>query len=333
MATSVATVFHSAADGEQFTASAWRLGAASKATVTSGWADALKARSGIQPGAGTPLDVVQLVSPAMQVTVKKGTVLQQSTSALGGVYSHSLTSDTALDIATAHASNPRLDVLVATVFDDGTSASNTKIEVLTGTAAASPSLPAALTSPPANTHYFPLAQVRVEAAVTSIVTAKITKPGVVALGLTMGQFTAAPGGTILGQRRLWIGQRTTIDTIAANGTPGNVMSVTLPYADLLPGVYDAHFYGFGRVNGSVGSGYTDLQLYLEVPGGTRPVITSWENGTRWWLTATEPFILESVPTVNQVVAMNAAALSGGQPVDLGHATNFPIVKVVRKSDF
>lgn len=333
MASSVATTFHSAAGGEQFTAAAWRLGAASRATVTNNWADALKSRSGILPGAGAPLDVVQLVSPGMQVTVRKGTALQQSSSALGGVYAHSLTADANLDIATAHASNPRLDVVVATVFDDGTASSNTRIEVLTGAPAPSPSLPSALTTPPANTHYFPLAQVRVEALASSIVAAKITKPGVVALGLTMGQFTAAPGGTVLGQRRLWIGQRSVVDTIAANGIAGNVMSVSLPYADCLPGVYLATFFAFGSIQGSVGSGLTDLELFVDVPGGSRPCLTSWGNGTKWHFAATEPFILESVPAVNQVVALNAAALVGGQPVNLGNATRVSIVKVVRVSDF
>lgn len=102
----------------------------------------------------------------------------------------SLLADTDLDIATANATNPRLDLVVATVFDDGTSASNTKIEVLTGTPAASPVRPS-ISSPPANTHYFPLAQVRVEANATSIVSGKVTK-----VAGTDGVFTVPPGSLV-----------------------------------------------------------------------------------------------------------------------------------------
>ena len=267
MASSVATTFHSAADGEQFTAAAFRLGAASHAVIVNDAVDALKSRSGIVPGAGSPLDVTQLVTPVMKVTVKKGTVVQQSVNATGGVYSHSLTADTDLDVATAHATNPRLDCVVATVFDDGTSASNTKVEVLTGMAAASPSLPAELSSPPANTHYFPLAQVRVEAAVTSIVAAKITKPAFGAL--VMGQFTAGVGGVVRGVNREWSAARVTTDSIDNVGTQGQIIGVAVPSGEALPGVYLVMTQATININGTVGSSHSTIYFDLESPDGTR----------------------------------------------------------------
>src|SRR6478609_7622677 len=193
MASSVATTFNNAADGESFSAVAHRLGFVSHATVVGG-STGLKSRSGIIPSGAyngdQPLDVVPLGTPAMKVTVRAGTCAVQSTSATGGCYSMSLLADTDLDIATANATNPRLGLVVATVFDDGTSASNTKIEVLTGTPAASPVRPS-ISSPPANTHYFPLAQVRVEANATSIVSGKVTK-----VAGTDGVFTVPPGSLV-----------------------------------------------------------------------------------------------------------------------------------------
>jgi hypothetical protein len=126
----------------------------------------------------------------MKVNVKAGTCVVQSTSATGGCFTVTLTAATDLDIATSDPTNPRLDLVVAKVFADGTSATNCTIEVLTGTAAASPARPS-ISSPPTNTHYFPLAQVRVEAAATTIVAGKVTK-----LTGVDGVWTVAPGGVV-----------------------------------------------------------------------------------------------------------------------------------------
>jgi hypothetical protein len=126
----------------------------------------------------------------MKVNVKAGTCVVQSTSATGGCFTVTNTAATDLDIATSNPSNPRLDLVVAKVFADGTSATNCTVEVITGTAAASPVRPS-IASPPANTHYFPLAQVRVEANATTIVAGKVTK-----LVNVDGLWTAAPGGLV-----------------------------------------------------------------------------------------------------------------------------------------
>jgi hypothetical protein len=154
-----------------------------------------RGRPGIIPGASTPLDVTQSSTPAMSVKVKAGTIVQTSSDSPGGVYTHTLGTDTDLTIGTAPGSNSRWDVVVAKVFDDGTTPVTT-IEVLQGTSAPSPAYPSALTSPPTNTLYFPLAKIVVGTSVSSIVNANISKPAAAGGLPTFGQFTAAPGGQI-----------------------------------------------------------------------------------------------------------------------------------------
>jgi hypothetical protein len=190
MASSVACILGNAADGEAFSGQAHRLGMGSSATFTNTGSTPAVARSGIVPSGGTPLDVAPLGTPAMKVNVKAGTCVVQSTSATGGCFTVTLTTATDLDIGTSNPTNPRIDLVVAKVFADGTSATNCTVEVIAGTAAASPARPS-ISSPPANTHYFPLAQVRVEANATTIVAGKVTKVSGVD-----GLWTAAAGGLV-----------------------------------------------------------------------------------------------------------------------------------------
>lgn len=328
MATSVATTFHSAADGEQFTAAAFRLGGGSHSTVVNDGTDALKSRSGILPGAGTPLDVVQLVSPGRAVTVKKGTVAQQSSNATGGVYFHSLTADTQLDHDTADTVNPRLDVIVATVFDDGTSASNTKIEILKGSPAASPSLPSALSSPPANTHYFPLAQVRVNANATQILTSHITKP--VFGSLTMGQFTCAPGGSIRGITRTWSFSRTTDDAVGPGVTNGNTMSVTVPSAEALPGVYMVRVNACYRLTG--GSGTNDCRVKLVTPGRTTTRFFREATGAHFQVDTSDTYVHQSGPGTALTFSLNFENNSGTNSLSTIGADPNAVMVVTRMPD-
>lgn len=195
MASSVATVFHGLAAGDTFTPAELRSGLLSRAGVVQDGSTAGKGRPGIMPGAGTPLAVVQAGTPAMKVKVFAGTAAQLAPGSPGGMYSHTLTADTELDIATSPSSNTRWDVVVAKVFDDGVTPATT-IEVLTGAAAPSPSLPSALSSPPLNTNYYPIARVLVGTNVTSILNAAITKPAASGGLPAFGQFTVAPGGMV-----------------------------------------------------------------------------------------------------------------------------------------
>jgi hypothetical protein len=194
MATSVVTTFHGYAAGETFTPAELRSGMTSRAAIM-GDSTALKGRPGILPGAGTPLLVSQASTPNMTVLVKAGTVIQQTGDSPGGVYSHTLAADTNLDIGAAPGSNSRYDVVVAKIFDNG-SAPTWTIEVLPGTAAASPALPTALTSPAANTYYFPLARVTVATGTVAITNAMIAFPAAAGGLPTFSQNTVSPGGLV-----------------------------------------------------------------------------------------------------------------------------------------
>jgi len=131
----------------------------------------------------------------MTVKVFPNTFIQTAPGSPGGTYCHTLTTPTDLTIATAPGSNSRWDVVVAKVFDDGTTPVTT-VEVLTGTAAASPTYPTNLTSPPTNTNYYPLAKIVVGTSVSSIVNANISFPAAAGGLPTFGQFTTAPGGSV-----------------------------------------------------------------------------------------------------------------------------------------
>ena len=196
MATSVSTVFHGLAAGDTFTPAELRSGLLSRAGVVQDGSTAGRGRPGILPGAGTPLAVLQASTPAMKVKVKAGTVVQISSDSPGGVYTHTLTTDTDLDIGTAPISNTRWDVVVAKVIDNG-SAPSTTIEVLQGSASVSPTYPAELTTPAdPNTKYFPLAKIVVGTSVSTIVTANISKPAAAGGLPNFGQMTVAPGGLV-----------------------------------------------------------------------------------------------------------------------------------------
>src|SRR6478609_4942189 len=145
MASSVTTTLHGLLSGKTFTPADLRSGLLSRLSVIQD-STGLSGRPGIIPGPNTPLLVTQSSTPAMTVKVFAGSVVQAAPGTPGGVYTHTLTTTTDLTIATAPSSNTRWDVVVAKVFDDGVTPAYT-IEVLTGTAAASPTYPTALTSP------------------------------------------------------------------------------------------------------------------------------------------------------------------------------------------
>lgn len=188
MAFTAPCTLSSPAPGQSLTDQAIRLGLASHATVVGG-SSGISSRGGIIPtaAASSPLSVSQIPTPSMNVRVQPGTCIVPSTVANGGVYSVTLETQSDIQVNAAHATNPRIDVLVAAVFSDGSSAS-ADLRWVQGTAAASPTRPSL--TPPTGYHYLPLAQVTVQASASSIVTANIT------LTSADGQFTAAPGGMV-----------------------------------------------------------------------------------------------------------------------------------------
>ena len=155
MASSVPGILGSAADGATFSGQQHRLGMASRATIVGDSTNALKSRSGIIPGGGTPLDVTALGTPAMKVNVKAGVCAVQDTDSSKGVHTVILTTAADLDIAASNATYPRIDLVVAKVYTPGDSTTTCTVEVLTGDANVVPA-PPSIASPGANTSYLSL---------------------------------------------------------------------------------------------------------------------------------------------------------------------------------
>jgi hypothetical protein len=120
----------------------------------------------------TALAVTQRGTPNMSVDVAKGTALITGSSSLAqGCYAFTNDATVNLPIATADATNPRRDIVIAQVRDnteDSTGFNDARLFVVTGTPAASPVDPAI----PANC--LALARVAVAAGASSIVNANIT---------------------------------------------------------------------------------------------------------------------------------------------------------------
>lgn len=130
---------------------------------------ALATSAGVNSAAA--LKVTQQTTPAMSVQVAAGSAFVAGTeSALQGLYFVYNDAAVNVTIAAADATNPRRDLIVLRVKDAAYSgaANSATVESVTGTPAASPTLPAV----PANCHV--LAEIAVAAAATSIIDANIT---------------------------------------------------------------------------------------------------------------------------------------------------------------
>lgn len=151
------------------------------------------ALTGLRPGIFAPTDlaVTQQGTPAMAVDVAAGTVLIPGTSIAGNTIAR-WDATTALSIAASDPVNGRIDYIAAQAMSDGT---DPELVVIAGTPSATPAAPTL----PAD--HFILAEITVDAAVTSIVTAKITdhrrttsSPD---LTINQGQLATAQGGVIV----------------------------------------------------------------------------------------------------------------------------------------
>lgn len=128
-------------------------------------------RGGVNPIAGGLMTVAQTGSPSMAVLVGSGIAYVPGTEgSVQGVYACTNDATVTLSIDAAHATLPRIDLVVAKVEDDFYSGSTNawSLAVVTGSPNVSPSAPAA----PNNS--LTLAQVAVGANVTSITNANIT---------------------------------------------------------------------------------------------------------------------------------------------------------------
>jgi len=125
------------------------------------------------------LQITQNGTPNMSVNVSSGyAAIVGTTQANMGTYMAYNDATTNLTISTSSPSNPRIDLIVITINDayySGT-LNNVSFQVIAGTPAASPTVPAT----PANS--LALGQIAVGTSVTSIVTANITNYGTLATG-------------------------------------------------------------------------------------------------------------------------------------------------------
>jgi len=132
---------------------------------------ALTGRGGVNISLGNKLVVTQTGSPSMAVIVRSGVAWVPGTEAGSqGSYGVLNDADVTLSISAAHPTLPRIDIVAFKVQDTQYSGAvnSCSLVVVTGTAAGSPSAPAA----PANS--IVLANVAVAAAATSITNANIT---------------------------------------------------------------------------------------------------------------------------------------------------------------
>lgn len=134
-------------------------------------ATTLRARGGVHPSLGQELVVTQTGSPSMAVLVESGVAsIPGNLNSTQGNYIVCNDAQVTLSIAAAHATLPRIDIVVINVRDSQYSgASNDcQLQVITGTPNSSPVAPTA----PDNS--ITLAQVAVAAADTSITNGEIT---------------------------------------------------------------------------------------------------------------------------------------------------------------
>jgi hypothetical protein len=145
----------------------------------------ITARSGVRPNAtGSAMGVIQRTPADMFVTVNPGVCFIGAASAVGGAYE--CHNDATYDVllASANATLPRKDLVVARIydaFDDVGSRNEYAIEAITGTPNSAPVVPAT----PAGA--LALAQVTVPAAATAIATANIAD---------VRQYTTGLGGLL-----------------------------------------------------------------------------------------------------------------------------------------
>lgn len=139
-------------------------------------------RGGVTGGAGLAVGA----SSGMNVSVQPGSfVVPNTATPVAGGYSATLAQSGTLTVLTADPSNPRIDIVVASVTDNGSSTSSGQVQIITGTAAASPAPPA----PPANS--ITLAQIAVPALAASITAGNITDTR---------PFTTTAGGVLVASK-------------------------------------------------------------------------------------------------------------------------------------
>lgn len=147
--------------------------------ATGGTTSALTVQSGVIGSVGG-MQVVPV--SGMNISVNAGfCIIASSASNLQGGYRMGSMQSNGLTVATADPTNPRIDLVCATINDTGTSAGYSSIQIITGTPAVSPVTP----SLPGNS--LSLATISVPAGTSSITSGLITDTRV---------FTGTSGGAV-----------------------------------------------------------------------------------------------------------------------------------------
>jgi hypothetical protein len=197
------------------------------------------------------------------VEVQPGSFAVQATATpTAGGYTSTLPTYGRLTVQTADPTNPRIDIIVAYVSDSGSASSFGAVEIITGTAAPSPSAPSA----PANS--ITLAQLRLPAGSTSVTSGMITDTR---------PFTVAAGGVLRANKNTVQGVTGQLAYDAASGSfyynspTGAVQLSTLPWAPVSNYRTSDTISVAGAVV-SAGSvtidtdGSTDIAIYVKATG-------------------------------------------------------------------
>lgn len=230
-----------------------------------GTASANAVPSGVFPGQGA-MGVV--ATSGMNVGVNAGyCCVASSAGGLEGGYVFGLMTSTSFSVAAADTNNPRIDIVVAYVADNANDTSSSYVEIITGTPAGSPVLPAA----PSNS--LTLAQIYVAANVVSIASGNITdeRAYVVAPGGILPISTASAAPAVPASQFM-----ITLDTnqlVQGTGTAGSVTQPSalkwVPQLAIVTSSVKAASAGALTTVASVSvtvDGSTDMEVYLKWPG-------------------------------------------------------------------
>lgn len=199
----------------------------------------------------------------MTVTVQPGHFVVPNTGTpTAGAYVSTLTSLATLTVQTADPSNSRIDIVVAQVIDNGNNTSYGQVQIITGVAAPSPSVPSA----PANS--ITLAQITVTAGATSITSGMISdkRP----FTTTTGGILRAPKGSVTG----YLGQIAYDPASASFYHNSNISNATqlkvLPWQPAITTRSSNFNWGGSETTVATATftsdGYTDAEVFFKWPG-------------------------------------------------------------------
>lgn len=194
--------------------------------MNAGTTSSVQIPGGVFPGNGA---MAVTAGSGMSVNVAAGfCCVPNSSSVLQGGYIFGLLNAGTLTLAAADPNNPREDLIVARVYDTGTAGSFCDVEVVTGTPAPSPVLPAQ----PANS--IPLAFVQILAGSASVTSANVgdMRSYVVAPGGILPITSAASAPAVPASQFMYNLQTGTL--VQGTGTAGSVAPVpVLPWAPVV----------------------------------------------------------------------------------------------------